>query len=138
MSRSRLEGLAQQFGSSSVTPKPASEHTARANAEFACRLPLDDPVDFEEATRGLIAAEESLVIKNGLQPSVHAWNMDSYNFIRDRGAEAPSTVNPSLWRQARLNNIHGFFEVVPGMYQIRGYDISNMVRCASLPDAFCH
>ena len=35
-------------------------------------------------------------------------------------------MNPSLWRQAKLNGIHGLFEVVPGIYQVRGYDISNM------------
>ncbi|HXC23618.1 MAG TPA: alkyl sulfatase dimerization domain-containing protein [Solirubrobacteraceae bacterium] len=39
---------------------------------------------------------------------------------------APDTVHPSLWRMAQLNGIHGLFEVVPGIYQVRGYDISNM------------
>ena len=40
--------------------------------------------------------------------------------------EAPATVNPSLWRQSRLNMHHGLFEVVPGVYQVRGLDIANM------------
>ena len=40
--------------------------------------------------------------------------------------DAPDTVHPSLWRMAQLNGIHGLFEVVPGIYQVRGYDISNM------------
>src|SRR3546814_20159588 len=41
--------------------------------------------------------------------------------------EAPDTVNPSLWRQARLNAIHGLFEVVPDkIWQVRGYDLSVM------------
>ncbi len=40
--------------------------------------------------------------------------------------EAPPTVNPSLWRQSRLNMQHGLFEVVPGVYQVRGLDIANM------------
>jgi alkyl sulfatase BDS1-like metallo-beta-lactamase superfamily hydrolase len=35
-------------------------------------------------------------------------------------------VNPSLSRQAKLNRPHGLFEVVPGIYQVRGYDISNI------------
>lgn len=135
MSRSRLQGLAEQFSSSSVASKPASVHTARYNAEFAKRLPLDtDFRDFDDATRGLIESEESLVIKNNLNPKVNAWSMDPYNFIRQRGPQAPDTVNPSLWRQSRLNNIHGLFEVVPGgkvpgiggIYQVRGYDISNI------------
>ena len=40
--------------------------------------------------------------------------------------DAPPTVNPSLWRQAQLDNQHGLFEVVPGIWQVRGYDLSNM------------
>ena len=40
--------------------------------------------------------------------------------------KAPPTVNPSLWRQSRLNMNHGLFEVVPGVYQVRGFDIANM------------
>ena len=42
----------------------------------------------------------------------------------------PETVNPSLWRQAQLNNIHGLFEVAPGCWQARGYDISNITFIA--------
>src|SRR3546814_9511570 len=41
--------------------------------------------------------------------------------------EAPDTVNPSLWRQARLNAVHGLFEVVSdSIWQLRGYDLSVM------------
>jgi alkyl sulfatase BDS1-like metallo-beta-lactamase superfamily hydrolase len=50
--------------------------------------------------------------------------MKTYAFQRDE--IAPPTVNPSLWRQARLNTTHGLFEVVPGVYQVRGFDIANM------------
>ncbi|HRE01519.1 MAG TPA: alkyl sulfatase dimerization domain-containing protein, partial [Ilumatobacteraceae bacterium] len=42
----------------------------------------------------------------------------------------PLTVHPSLWRQAQLNNIHGLFEVAPGVWQARGYDISNITFVA--------
>ena len=49
--------------------------------------------------------------------------MAAYNFIK---GDAPDTVNPSLWRQAKLNNIQGLFEVTPGIYQLRGFDLSNM------------
>ena len=51
------------------------------------------------------------------------WDMESYAFLDE---ECPDTVNPSLWRQAQLNAIHGLFEVVPGIYQVRGVDLSNM------------
>ena len=52
------------------------------------------------------------------------WSLEPYAFLS--GAEAPPTVNPSLWRQSRLNMQHGLFEVVPGVYQVRGLDIANM------------
>src|SRR5690606_35460493 len=53
------------------------------------------------------------------------WDRRPYDFLSR--AEAPDTVNPSLWRQARLNAVHGLFEVVPGkIWQVRGYDISVM------------
>ncbi len=53
------------------------------------------------------------------------WDMDSYAFIDPEDA-SPPTVHPSLWRLAQLNGMHGLFEVVPGIYQVRGYDLSNM------------
>lgn len=51
------------------------------------------------------------------------WNLDAFEFLAD---DCPATVNPSLWRQAQLNANHGLFEVTPGIYQVRGYDISNI------------
>src|SRR5690606_41036694 len=48
---------------------------------------------------------------------------DTYAFIR---GDAPDTANPSLWRQSTLNAIQGLFEVVPGIYQVRGFDLSNV------------
>ena len=47
----------------------------------------------------------------------------TYAFV---DGDAPPSVNPSLWRQAKLNGMHGLFEVTDGIYQVRGYDISNM------------
>ena len=52
------------------------------------------------------------------------WSLEPYGFLAE--AEAPPTVDPSLWRQSRLNMNHGLFEVVPGVYQVRGLDIANM------------
>jgi linear primary-alkylsulfatase len=53
------------------------------------------------------------------------WDMDSYAFV-DPADPSPETVHPSLWRLAQLNNMHGLYEVVPGVYQVRGYDLSNV------------
>lgn len=81
-----------------------------------------DPADFERASRGLIAQHPTGRIEGAWGV---AWDVAKYDFI-EQGSENPDTVNPSLWRQAQLNNIHGLFEVGPGIWQARGYDISNI------------
>jgi len=53
--------------------------------------------------------------------------MDAFGFI---DGPAPASVHPGLWRQARLNSIHGLFEVTPGIYQLRGFDLANMTLIA--------
>jgi len=99
----------------------ATARTEAANRELGASLPLEEQQDFEDAQRGFVATDDPLVVK-GADGTV-AWDFQSFDFIQ--GA-APPTVNPSLWRQAKLNGYHGLFEVVPGIHQVRGYDISNM------------
>lgn len=100
---------------------PATNATMLANAKVREELNLGDQRDFEDARRGLIAVPTVLEVA-GPGDSV-VWDMPSYDFIQ---GEAPDTVNPSLWRQATLNNNHGLFEVTEGIYQLRGFDLSNM------------
>ena len=109
-----------------ATPKPAHPTTSAANAAFADRLPLDDDADFVRATRGLVAEHPTGTVGEGFFP---IWDIHKYDFVRDQ-VEAPDTVNPSLWRQARLNCIHGLFEVTDRVWQVRGYDISNITFIA--------
>ena len=111
-------GDEQSTGTSSST---ATAQTMAINAEIAKQLPLDDQQDFEDATRGLIASQKPLVVKNA--DGKVLWDMEKYAFIE---GDAPDSVNPSLWRQAKLNNIHGLFEVTPGIYQLRGFDLANI------------
>lgn len=105
----------------------AQGHTAPTAATVAANravlevLDFSDRQDFEDATRGLIATDADLRIE-AADGSV-VWDLSANAFIQ---GEAPESVNPSLWRQARLNNIHGLFEVTDGIYQLRGYDLSNM------------
>jgi alkyl sulfatase BDS1-like metallo-beta-lactamase superfamily hydrolase len=94
---------------------------AEANRAIRMRLDFEDTEDFEEARRGLVAALSPALV-HGTAGRV-VWDMESYAFL---DGECPDTVNPSLWRQAQLNAIHGLFEVVPGIYQVRGLDLSNM------------
>ncbi len=99
----------------------ASPHTVKANRAVAGALPLEEMQSFEDARRGFIATDAPLKVTGPEGETV--WDFEAYAFIE---GDAPDTVNPSLWRQARLNSHHGLFEVVPGIHQLRGYDISNM------------
>jgi len=95
--------------------------TSAANAAAAERLALDDPRDLEAARRGFVARDEEVVVEGPDGGTV--WDLRDYAFVE---GEAPDSVHPSLWRQARLNGIHGLFEVVPGIHQVRGYDLANL------------
>ena len=99
----------------------ATEYTAAANAAWYDTLDFSDETEKENALRGLIEAPESVVIYR--DDGVVAWSVDSFDFVRD--AEAPETVNPSLWRHTQLNTYAGLFEVTDGIYQVRGYDMAN-------------
>jgi alkyl sulfatase BDS1-like metallo-beta-lactamase superfamily hydrolase len=105
-------------------PSPASPHTRALHEQALGELPFADREDFADAARGLIArSEDSLLIRDERGRTV--WDMDSYGFV-DPEDPSPETVHPSLWRLAQLNNMHGLYEVVPGVYQVRGYDLSNV------------
>lgn len=95
--------------------------TEEANRGIAGELPLADEQDFDDASRGRIGGDEPPLIRNASGAIV--WDMTSYGFLE---GSAPASVNPSLWRQAKLNRLHGLFQVTEGIYQVRGYDISNM------------
>lgn len=103
--------------------RAATASTIESNRQVASELNLADQQDFEDARRGLIASVKDLQIPSATDPTKNVWDMVAYDFIQ---GEAPDTVNPSLWRQAKLNNIQGLFEVTPGIYQLRGFDLSNM------------
>ena len=100
----------------------ATEATAKTNAEVYRLLDFDDEQEKEFATRGLMAAPESLVITDDNGTVI--FSQQSYDFVRDR--EAPDSANPSLWRNTQLNAYYGLFKVTDDIYQVRGYDISNM------------
>ncbi|MCD8004686.1 MAG: MBL fold metallo-hydrolase [Oscillospiraceae bacterium] len=101
--------------------KDATDITIAANAEVYELLDFSDETEREFAERGLIDAPESLVITS--EDGEVIWSQDVYDFIDE---EAADTVNPSLWRNTQLNSLYGLFEVVDGIYQVRGYDISNI------------
>ncbi len=105
-------------------PKAPTEATIAANA--AASISFDDPGDFERARRGLIATLDDGRVTIGDHV---VWDVAHRAFVNETGA-SPSSVNPSLWRQAKLNTIHGLFEVAEGIWQVRGYDIANITFMA--------
>jgi alkyl sulfatase BDS1-like metallo-beta-lactamase superfamily hydrolase len=77
--------------------------------------------DFEDARRGLIAPFDPPRIED--ENGRVIWELESYDFL---DADPPPTANPSLWRQSQLCRIAGLFELAPGFFQLRGFDLSNM------------
>ena len=106
-----------------LDPKPASAATQAANAAVGALpfLAADDGADLERARRGRVAEPAAPQVAHaGGWP---VWDLASFHFVDD---DPPPEVNPSLWRQARLNNEAGLFEVAPGFHQVRGLDLSNL------------
>lgn len=104
-------------------PKPATEATISRNETFKQKLDFSDRRSFEDAKRGFIATLDPMTIPHE-RGGRNVFDLSRMSFLDN---EAPDTVNPSLWRQAQLNaGHHGLFEVVPGIYQIRSFDIANM------------
>ena len=101
--------------------KEPTQYTIDANNEVYALLDFEDERELENAQRGLIAAPDSLVIKT--DTGKVAWSQDAYAFLDE---EAPDSANPSLWRNTQLNHVYGLFEVMDGIYQVRGYDMSNI------------
>jgi alkyl sulfatase BDS1-like metallo-beta-lactamase superfamily hydrolase len=101
---------------------PAYQPTIDFHRLIADDLPVEDGQDLADAQRGFIGTTENAEVLHA--KGFPVWSMKGYGFLDD---EKPApTVNPSLWRQARLNRIHGLFEVTPRMFQVRGFDIANL------------
>jgi alkyl sulfatase BDS1-like metallo-beta-lactamase superfamily hydrolase len=103
-------------------PRDATPITEARNRALLNALPFGDTRDFDDARRGFLGSLPEVEIRNDQGRVV--WSLRDYAFLA--GEAAPPTVNPSLWRQARLNMHHGLFQVTDRIYQVRGFDISNM------------
>lgn len=107
---------------SSKEAKDATAAVRAAQQAMLETLPFGDTADFDDAARGFLGTIDDAKVATAQGRTV--WSLAPYGFLE--AEEAPPTVNPSLWRQAKLNMQHGLFEVVPGVYQVRGLDIANM------------
>ena len=103
--------------------KEATQHTVEVNSALYSKLDFEDTSEYENATKGLIAAPETLELKDADGNIV--WSQKAYSFV-DNYEKAPDTVNPILWENTKNNHAYGLFEVVEGIYQVRGYDMANL------------
>ena len=106
--------------------KGATDFTADINRSFYDLLDFNNTQEFEFATRGLLTAPESLEFKDADGNII--FSQDAFAFVK--GREAPDTANPSLWRHTQLHHNYGLFEVMEGIYQVRGYDLTNLTLIA--------
>ncbi|MEZ8141463.1 alkyl/aryl-sulfatase [Enterovibrio sp. FF113] len=103
-------------GDLEVNGKPATTETIAVNSALSDTLNWADRDAFERNQKGLIAA---------LDESSANIMLNNYDFISQD--EVADSVNPSLYRQAQVNNTAaGLYEVRDGIYQVRGTDLSNI------------
>lgn len=100
----------------------ATHLTQRLNQGVLESLDFSDTEDFEDAMRGFAGTVPRGEVLNAKGRPV--WSMEPYAFLEGEGA--PASVNPSLWRQARLNRLHGLFQVCDRIWQVRGLDLANV------------
>lgn len=105
----------------SASSRAAEPATAARNTEAATVPWLDKPDDREDAERGFIATIDPMVIRD--EAGREVWSLEEHAFLDD---DREDSVHPTLWRMARLNRIHGLFQVAPRIYQVRGFDLSNL------------
>lgn len=118
--------MKEVYSLSASEQQGASEYTKKANEIFLNTSPMDwnSVEDFENAERGFIDCDDPVVIRdeNGKIIQDLRWYKEHMKSAQDY----PETVNPSLWRHGVLNTSAGLFKVCDSVYQVRGYDISNM------------
>ena len=102
--------------------KPSSDVTIAAQRNVAAQLPVEDGRDFDFADRGFIGTLSDPVITD--RDGKPVWNLGAYDWMTD--GKSPDTVNPSLWRHMGLLRKHGLYALADNIWQVRGFDLSNM------------
>lgn len=112
--------------------KGATSYTIKEQQGSCKVLDFDDPGEYDCAVKNRIWGPEHLEITDDSGKVV--WSQKGFEFMRaqidEKGRErtdrTDSTIHPSLWRNTWLNHQTGLFKVVDGIYQVRGYDMSNL------------
>jgi len=114
-----LAPLASHFHPKGKAP---SKFTTEVLKKVREQLPFADKRDFDEQMKGLIAPMKQMQIK--ADAGHVAWDMQRFQFLTTK--DDFDSIHPSLHRQGVLNNNYGLYEVIPGIYQVRGFDLSNI------------
>ena len=102
--------------------KAPSSYTKAILDKARADLPFSDTQDFDEQQRGLIA---EMPKKQIMADAGHvAWDKERFDFLNSD--EDFDSIHPSLQRISRLNQNYGVYEVRPGFYQVRGFDLSDI------------
>ncbi len=105
-----------------MTARCAHPVTVALQRAFAQQMPPEDGEDFADAQRGFLGTVPDAQVAR--QDGHLVWSLSQYGFLDEEAA--PDTVHPALWRHARVNRIHGLFEVTPRIFQVRGFDLANV------------
>ncbi|HSN82231.1 MAG TPA: alkyl sulfatase dimerization domain-containing protein [Polyangiales bacterium] len=116
------EPMGEAIGHFHPKGKAPSRHTIAFLEEAGKTLPLSDRRDFEEQEKGFIAAPDYKKIM--ADTGNVAWDMERYDWLVE--GENFESIHPSTERQSKLNMNYGLYEVIPGFYQVRGFDLANM------------
>lgn len=109
--------------SNSALAQTVSPFVERAHAKAEAQLDFDDQRDIERALRGFVTTSDDFPVPGPDGSPRPAWDPSNFEFLQ---GERPATVHPALWRQSQLNALHGLFEVTDGIWQVRGFDLSNL------------
>lgn len=114
-----VAGLSTGFA---ATRKDATKYTRAQQQHILKTYPFEKRIQFKRAQKGFIATLDDLKF---VTPSEDvAYNGNRLEFLKGK---APPTVNPLLWRQAKLTaNTTGLYKVTEGVYQIRSFDLATM------------
>ena len=104
------------------TVKKPSQYTLELNERALDTVRFEDDDESAYANAGFVAGPDLLEIKDSKGNVVWA---DKYEPVTNPD-EFPDTANPILWRNYTLNTRAGLYKVSDKIYQVRGYDITNM------------
>ncbi len=108
----------------SKDPKEPSRFTLEANQAMERELDFNNQNDFDDAQLNFLRTWDPVTVMSQ-DGKREVWSLKPYS-DQTINAPCPPAVNPSLWRQSRLNNTNGLFSVTEGFYQVRAFDMSNM------------